>query len=116
MDAWAGLVDGNRLYLRVRMPRPGRTLRLKEAAALPPLKNTCVISLWLRRNAAKSLAISESLSMAESMLAVRRKRIDAEQLADDAPEGVLPVGVVLARFERFCTRHAAKHEDPRVAA
>ena len=90
-----------------------------------------------RQEAAKSLTRMESSRIAESRLpgrtqlattsqsamraALQRRRAtrigcvgrEAADLAGDAPELVVPEGVVLARGERGLARHAAEDEDAR---
>jgi len=48
-----------------------------------------------------------------NFLPVRRERIDFQKLTDDAPKGVLLVGVVPAGLQRGASRHAAQDQHPR---
>lgn len=46
---------------------------------------------------------------------IGRGRINCKKVADDPPEGVLLVRVILARRQRRASRHASEDEDSRVA-
>ena len=54
--------------------------------------------------------------MAFARISAASAPIEAEKLADDAPECVLLVGVVLARIQGSLPGHAAEDQDARVAA
>ena len=71
IEAFAGLVDGNRTNLIARVSNDDATCLRKQASAFAPLNSTRSTLRWVAKNAAKSLACSESGAISESRLPLR---------------------------------------------